>query len=156
MKEKVLVLKNKIDNKFIKINLSSEFRMNIRYLLSTPFIYGMAIPMIIFHLFIEIYHRITFFLYGIEYVDMKKHFVFNRHSLLQLSLLQKINCIYCEYGNGLASYIKEIIGRTEAYWCPIKNGKNTKYTHKNYKFFMDKNEVKEFEKVRENIRNKII
>lgn len=156
MIEKFLKFKNKIEykNPYL-INPKSKMIMQIRYLISTPFIYGMLIPMIIFHILIELYHRIVFSLYDIEYVDYKQHFIFKRYKLNKLTLLQKINCIYCEYGNGLASYIKSIIGKTEVYWCPIKNGRNKNFTHEYYNKFIDVDNVENFEFHRENMRNEV-
>lgn len=34
--------------------------------------------------------------------------------------MEKVNCVYCSYFNGLMSYLREIAGRTEQYWCPIR------------------------------------
>jgi hypothetical protein len=157
MKQLVIALKERFNYKQIdQINFKSNIFMQIRYLLSTPFIYGMAIPMIFFHILIEIYHRVTFYLYDIKYVDYKKHFIFSRHKIYNISPIQKLNCIYCEYGNGLASYVKEIIGKTETYWCPIKNNKDMNITHNEYKYFMDIKDTDRFEIFRDKVRERVL
>lgn len=51
--------------------------------------------------------------------------------------LEKFNCIYCGYGNGLAAYAKEIIARTEQYWCPIKHATHVKDPHSRYHHFFE-------------------
>ena len=96
--------------------------------LSTPFIFGVAIPIIILDIIIEIYHRVSFFLYGIEYVRRKEYIkVIDRAKLQYLSPLQKVFCMYCGYVNGVFAFWVEIGLRSQKYWCGIK--------HDNYKNF---------------------
>lgn len=117
---------------------------NIRHILSAPFIYSMIIPSVILHIFLEAYHRICFFLYRIPYVDYRDFFVFDRGRLSYLNIVEKINCWYCSYVNGLMSYGVEIAGRTEKYWCPIKHAKRRTNTHKHYDEFFEYLEGKEY------------
>jgi len=35
-----------------------------------------------------------------------------------LNIMEKVNCLYCGYLNGLTAYAQEIGGRREQYWCP--------------------------------------
>jgi hypothetical protein len=42
-----------------------KIRINWRYLISTPFIYGMFLPSVVFHICIEVYHQVCFRLYSI-------------------------------------------------------------------------------------------
>jgi len=35
--------------------------------------------------------------------------------------IQKLNCVYCAYGNGLLKYSLMIAAMTEAYWCGIRH-----------------------------------
>lgn len=156
MKEFVIALKNRLE--YSQANPHENIQkiaLQIRYLLSTPFIYGMAPVMLVFHLCLEIYHRVAFYLYDIKYVDMKDHFVFDRFAKKELNTLQKLNCIYCEYGNGLASYIQEIIGKTEAYWCPLKHKKHIKNPHSYYDSFMEYDTC-DFSTKRDTIRDKAL
>ncbi|MFC1632584.1 hypothetical protein ACFL1U_00365 [Patescibacteria group bacterium] len=95
-----------------------------RHLISLPFILMMIIPIIILDVWTEIYHRICFPLYGIPFVSRKKYIKIDRHKLSYLTWYQKIGCAYCGYANGGVAYIKEIAGRTEAYWCGIKHKKD--------------------------------
>lgn len=91
------------------------------FILSMPFIYAMIIPGIILDICTEIYHRICFKLYGIAYVKRREYIRIDRHRLSYLSFIEKINCMYCGYMNGLFHYVSEIAAQTEKYWCAIKH-----------------------------------
>ncbi|MFB6181588.1 MAG: hypothetical protein ABEJ24_01695 [Candidatus Magasanikbacteria bacterium] len=93
----------------------------LKHLLAAPFIYLMIIPLVILDLFLELYHRVCFPLYGFEYVDRSKYIKIDRHRLSYLSGLEKINCAYCGYANGLLHYASVVAGETERYWCGIKH-----------------------------------
>ena len=102
-----------------------------------PFIYMMIVPAIIMHFMAEIYHQICFRLYGIPRVSAKEYFIFDRKKLPYLNWFEKFNCFYCSYFNGLSAYVKEIAGRTERYWCPIKHAIHNPDPHHQYKYFVD-------------------
>ena len=67
----------------------------------------------------------------------RDYFVYDRAYLGYLNIIEKINCGYCSYGNGLISYIREIVGRTEQYWCPIKHARRVLHAHPYYDGFVD-------------------
>jgi len=92
----------------------------------------------------EIYHRITFPLYGLNYVDRSKFIQLDRHKLSYLTLIQKINCAYCGYANGLAAYFVAVAGETEKYWCGIKHEHIKRPHHKEFLDYGDKKSYKEF------------
>jgi len=119
-----------------KIKIPKQKFINWRYVFSAPFIYGMFVPAIIWHISIEIYHQVCFRLYGIPRVNYKKYFIFDRQLLSWLNPLEKINCIYCSYVNNLIRYSVEIGGRTERYWCPIKYYRRVTNTHSQYPKFV--------------------
>jgi len=48
-----------------------------------------------------------------------------------------MNCVYCAYFNGIMGYTREIAGRAEQYWCPIKHARKTKSIHNRYKKIFD-------------------
>lgn len=122
---------------------------NVRHILSAPFIYMMIIPAIFLDFFLEIYHRICFFSYKIPFVKRWDYIVFDRRHLSYLNWFEKFNCIYCSYFNWLLAYAKEIAGRTERYWCPIKHAKNLKDPHSQYEKF---NEYLDWEKYKEKLK----
>ena len=35
--------------------------------------------------------------------------------------MSKFHCTYCAYGVGVVAFVAAVIGRTEAYFCPIKH-----------------------------------
>ncbi len=88
------------------------------YIFSAPFIYGMIVPLLILDVSITVYQHICFRIYGIPLVKRTDYLVVDRHLLAYLNAIEKINCTYCGYGNGLIEYAREIVGRTEQYWCP--------------------------------------
>lgn len=110
---------------------------NLRHFLSIPFIYGMIVPAVILDIFITIYQYGAFTLYRIPYVKRADFFIYERRFLDYLNLIQKINCLYCSYMNGLFSYAVEIGARTERYWCPIKAAHKPKFSHGWYRDFAD-------------------
>ena len=75
------------------------------------------------------YQNICFRIYGIPLVKRKDYIIFDRQLLDYLNVLQKFNCIYCSYSNGIISYGMEISARTEKYRCPIKHAKKAKGIH---------------------------
>lgn len=108
-----------------------------RNIISAPIIYSMIFPMLLLDLFVTIYQYTCFPLYGIPRVHRRDYFVFDRAYLGYLNIIEKINCAYCSYGNGLMSYVKEIVGRTEQYWCPIKHARRLMQAHPYYDGFVD-------------------
>lgn len=108
-----------------------------RNLVSAPAIYSMIVPLIIVDVFVSLYQLLCFPLYRIEYVRRSDYMAYDRHHLDYLNAIEKFNCTYCSYANGLASYIKEIIARTEQYWCPIRHARRLLETHSHYGQFVD-------------------
>lgn len=91
------------------------------YLISAPFIYSVIIPAVILDLWIELYHRICFPLYGMSYVPRSEYIRLDRQKLAYLSSIEKLNCMYCGYVNGLFAYAVRIAGDTERFWCGIQH-----------------------------------
>jgi hypothetical protein len=108
----------------------------IQSILSIPFIYGMFIPIAFIHITIELYQLICFPLYNIPKVKRADYFIADRQQLPYLNIIEKFNCAYCSYGNAVIAYTREIIARTELYWCPIKHAKKVLGTHKHYQQFL--------------------
>lgn len=113
------------------------FPIKLTFILSMPFIYGMIIPGLIFHIGLEIYHQICFRIYGIPLVRPGDYFIYDRHLLPYLNWFEKINCVYCSYFNNLLRYATEIGARTERFWCPIKYAAHVTKNHSQYDKFVD-------------------
>lgn len=112
-------------------------RANILIVLTAPVIYSLIIPLVIFDLFLFVYQAVCFPAYGIMRVKRSDYVVFDRHHLAYLNLIEKINCAFCSYANGLIAYAREIASLTEAFWCPIKHAKRLQGVHSRYKDFAD-------------------
>jgi len=105
--------------------------------ITAPVIYAMIVPFALLDLFVTIYQRICFPVYRIERVRRADFIRIDRHHLAYLNALERLNCVYCGYCNGLIGYVQEIAGRTEAYWCPIKHAARVGAHHAYYAQFVD-------------------
>lgn len=120
--------------------------------LSAPIIYMLIIPFLILDMMVSLYQSICFPIYGIPKVRRRDHMIFDRHRLGYLNLLEKFNCFYCSYGNGLLSYIREIAARTEQYWCPIKHARRVSGVHAHYSSFLDYGDAESYKENLEDVR----
>ena len=121
-----------------RVNLAKYiFGPRLLSVLVTPIIYVMLVPIAFYDLSLFIYQHITFRVYRIPIVKREDYFVIDRHHLGYLNLLEKVNCVYCGYGNAVAAYGKEITARTELYWCPIKHATRVKDPHTRYYEFFE-------------------
>jgi len=127
----------------------------VRNALSAPFIYGMIIPIAFFDLTITLYQHICFRFYGIRRVKRGDYMVIDRHQLGYLNGIEKLNCIYCGYGNGVVAYSREVIARTEQYWCPIKHARKVLGSHRHYHKFADFGDAEHYQEQRIRLRNEL-
>lgn len=112
--------------------------------LTAPVIYSLILPFAILDLFVSLYQTICFPVYGIEKVRRSDHIAIDRQNLAYLNGLQKLNCVYCGYCNGLISFVREVAGRTEQYWCPIKHARRLAGSHDHYGDFIDFGDAERF------------
>lgn len=106
-------------------------------ILTIPFIWIPLIPAFILDGAVWLYQLICFPVYGIPRVRRGDYVVIDRHSLKYLNLIEKFNCCYCGYFNGLIAYVREVAGRTEQYWCPIRHARPVKSVHSRYRHFFE-------------------
>jgi hypothetical protein len=78
--------------------------------------------------------------------------VIDRYALNYLNAMEKLNCVYCGYVNGLIAYVQEIAARTEQYWCPIKHARKIGSIHSRYNKFFEYGDGNEYRKKIETIR----
>ena len=103
-------MESKIDKKY----------RTLRHILATPFIWLMIVPTVFSDILLEVYHRVSFPLYGIPYVKRSDYIrIVDRAKLPYLSWPERLGCAYCGYVNGWLHYASVIAGKTEAYWCAI-------------------------------------
>lgn len=112
-------------------------RGHLAYLLTAPLIYGLIFPLVLLDLSVTIYQQVCFRVYGIERVNRGDHVLIDRHHLAYLNGLEKLNCIYCGYANGVIAYAREIAGRTERFWCPIKHASRAADPHPYFEKFLE-------------------
>lgn len=124
-------------------------------LLSIPFIYGMAVPLLVLDLSISLYQAICFPLYGIGKVRRREYFVIDRHRLAYLNALEKAHCAYCSYATGLLGYAREITARTEQYWCPIRHSRPMAGAHAHYARFLEYGDATDFHARAEQLRDQL-
>ena len=106
-------------------------------LLTAPIIYSMIVPIALLDLWISVYQAICFRAYGIARVRRSAYIVIDRQHLAYLNTIEKLNCMYCGYANGVFGYVREVAGRTEQYWCPIRHAKRVRAPHTHYRHFVD-------------------
>ncbi len=115
-------------------------------ILTAPIIYSVIIPFVLLDIFITTYQWICFPIYGMKRVKRSDYFIYDRAHLAYLNIVEKINCAYCSYGNGLMAYASEISGRTEQYWCPIKHARKAISAHEHYNAFAEFGDAEKFRK----------
>ncbi len=120
----------------LRTNLA-RYVLNARPLvaLTSPIIYSLIIPFAIVDLWVSIYQAICFRVYGIPQVPRGRYMIFDRAALAYLNALEKLNCAYCSYVNGVIAYVREVGSRTEQYWCPIKHARRVMGAHPRYAGF---------------------
>ena len=128
---------------------------NWRSIVTAPVIYAVLGPMLLLDLFITLYQHICFRAYGIARVKRSDYFVYDRTHLAYLNWIEKINCAYCSYGNGLMAYAREIVARTEQYWCPIKHARKVMAAHPYYTGFVDFGDAESYKQELERLRTQL-
>jgi len=126
--------------------------------ITAPVIYALIVPFVLLDGMVTLYQWICFPVYGLEKVKRADYFIYDRHHLAYLNLLEKFNCAYCAYGNGLIAYVREVASRTEAYWCPIKHASRVHSPHARYRQFIDYGDAERYhaylEKIKEELKAK--
>jgi len=122
----------------LKTGLLSWFQAaSWRNILSTPFIYSVLVPLAFLDLAVTLFQVVCFRLYQIPKVRRSKYIVLDRQYLSYLNGIEKFNCVYCGYANGVISYAREVTSRTEQYWCPIKHARAIPGAHRRYNQFLE-------------------
>jgi hypothetical protein len=106
-------------------------------LATAPVIYSLLLPLALLDVWVTLYQWVCFPIYGISRVPRRAFFAIDRHHLAYLNAIEKANCTFCSYANGLVAYIREVGARTEQYWCPIKHARTVPTPHGRYHRFFD-------------------
>ncbi len=83
--------------------------------------YACLIPLVIVDLFVWQFQNIYFRLAEIPRIERRKYVILDRYQLAKLTFFQKVNCLYCEYANGVVAYAKAVVNQMELYSCAIKH-----------------------------------
>ena len=121
-------------------------------ILTAPLIYSGFPIFMLLDLFLFLYQGICFPVYGIPKARRSDYLVFDRGDLPYLNAIEKFNCFYCSYANGLAAYFREIAARTEQYWCPIKHARRILAAHDRYPKFFEYGDGESYRKGLERLR----
>jgi hypothetical protein len=117
----------------LKVGILSYIRQGrLLNVVTAPVLYSLIVPLAILDLWIAIYQVVCFPILGIAPVARRRYFAMDRRKLAYLNGIEKLNCTYCSYANGLFAYVREVAGRTEQYWCPIKHARRIPGPHRRY------------------------
>lgn len=105
-------------------------------LLTTPVVYSLLLPFGLLDVWVTLFQAACFRAWGIPLVRRRRYLVFDRRSLAYLNALEKVNCVFCGYANGVIAYVREVAARTEQYWCPIRHGRRVRDPHARYANFV--------------------
>lgn len=110
-------------------------RGDLPTLATAPLIYSLAVPFLLLDAWVSLYQAVCFRAWGILRVRRRAYFAIDRHKLAYLNGIEKTNCLYCSYTNGLLAYAREVAARTEQYWCPIHHARRVRAPHERYAAF---------------------
>jgi hypothetical protein len=116
----------------------SRYVLNARPLavLSSPLVYGLILPLVLLDISVSVFQTVCFPAYGIQKVRRSDYLVFDHRYLAYLNALEKLNCAYCSYANGIIAFFREVAGRAEQHWCPIKHARRILAAHPHYSEFV--------------------
>ncbi len=122
---------------------------------TAPVIYALIVPIAVLDVFVTAYQAICFRAYGIQRVRRRDYLVFDRQSLGYLNALEKLNCAYCSYANGVFAFVREVGARTEQYWCPIKHARRLVAPHARYADFVAFGDAQSYHAELERLRSQL-
>ena len=97
----------------------------------------MIVPFAILDLSVVVFQKICFWAWRIPRARRSDFVVIDRQFLEYLNGIEKLNCIYCGYANGVVAFTREVASRTEKYWCPIKHAGKVHDPHSRYQDFTE-------------------
>ncbi len=122
------------------------------HILTAPIIYSLVVPFALLDLMVVIYQQTCFRVYRIPLVRRADYVIIDRHQLAYLNAIEKLNCVYCGYGNGVIAFVREVAARTEQYWCPIKHASRVPEPHSRFARFLDYGDPEAWRKDLEQLR----
>lgn len=142
-----------IEHRSYRLGLWQQIRRSpLRFILVSPVIYALIVPIAALDLFLAVYQAVCFRVYGIDRVRRGDFIAVDRHRLAYLNPLEKFNCVYCGYANGVIALAREIGARTEEYWCPIKHSRPIATPHSRYLHFVDYGDAEGYRRRQDELR----
>jgi len=100
----------------------------LKLVFGMPFIYALIIPITLLDALATLYQVVCFPIYRMPGVDRKQFIQIKRTGLESLNGVDRLNCYYCSYANGVLRYVQKIAAETERMWCPIRQLHKKNYT----------------------------
>jgi hypothetical protein len=113
-------------------------------LIVAPFVYGLIVPLAVLDISVYLFQLVCFPIWGMARVRRADWVIVDRHRLAYLNGVEKLNCAYCGYGNGVIAYARETASRTEQYWCPIKHALRVRKAPARYRGYIDYGDAGDF------------
>ena len=123
-----------------------------RVVLVAPLVYAGFLPFALMDLFVTVHERVGFPAFGIPRLRRADYMAFDRTDLPYLNAIEKGNCFYCSYGDGVAAFLREAASRTEQYWCPIKHARRLLGQHERYPRFVEFGDAQTYREGLERLR----
>ena len=123
--------------------------------LTAPVIYSLIVPVALLDLSVSMYQWICFSAWGVPRVRRSEYIVIDRQYLAYLNGIEKLNCVYCGYANGVIAFAREIAGITEQYWCPIKHAHQSAGRHERALEFLEYGDAENWRKSLGELRKKL-
>jgi hypothetical protein len=118
-----------------------------------PVIYAGIVPLVLLDVFLSVYQALNFGVYGIAHVKRSDYLVLDRVDLVYLNPIERLNCLYCGYANGLIAYGREIAARTEQFFCPIKHARRILAAHDHYSGFFEYGDAESYRQGLQRLRD---
>lgn len=144
-----------VQRRFRVSSLNYLLTARLSSIITSPLIYSMLVPLVMVDLSFTIYQHVCFRSYGVARVRRRDYLVNDRHKLAYLNTIEKVNCTYCGYANGVFAYTREILARTEQYWCPIRHAHRLHGAHGRYPRFFDFGDAEAYQAGLEEMRRKL-
>jgi hypothetical protein len=108
---------------------------SVATMITAPVVYSLLLPFVVLDGWVSAFEAICFRAWRIRRVKRRDYIAIDRHRLSYLNGLEKANCMYCSYVNGLLAYVREVAARTEEHWCPIRHARRVRGAHSHYAGF---------------------
>lgn len=108
----------------------------LTHLLVAPVVYAFVVPALILDGAACVYQALVFPAFSIGKVKRSDFISFDRGKLLYLNRIERLNCDYCAYVNGLVAFVRELAARSEQYFCPIRHAIRTLGLNQRHHYFL--------------------